>query len=680
MITLTVITFNGAAVGQRLSASFDELGGTIGRADNNQLVLPDPERTISRVHAQVVFRAGRFAVVDRGSNPIEVNGRVLSSGGEAPLGPGDEIQIGGYGLRVELPVAGSPSPAPVHDDPFAMFSPAAELAPAARGGASANALSSAPASAQPHSPFGMDDPFAATPFAAKPASGANASKPPVQGIPDDWDPFGPVSVAKPPSSSAGRAAPQGDDPFASFGLSPSEKARGPLAADLNGLQRPAESSIDAMFDLGSAKGVDPFADPFANSSFSAPLAQPNTSSDADPLRAFSNPAQAAPAPVMDSSSDLNAAFIAPRREPAARPAPAPSPAPFVAPPVAAPRSPLDPILSWDSQPPARESTIIAPIARASRGARSMPFAAAPVAAPAPLPPAFAPAPGSPPIEGISMWADEAVTTVAPSRASRPAPLAPLTPATPSFDTSFDFAPARSVDAPPPAAPAYSASPVTAPVASMPPSATTRAATSAIGPSDQAELLAALLDGLRMPGLQIQSLTPDLMHLIGQLLRESTAGTVDMLVARSVLKREIRAELTMIKARENNPLKFSPTAEVALNHLLNPPTAGFMSGGPAMRDAYNDLRAHQFGMLAGMRAALDGVLKRFDPAVLETRLGQKSVLASLLPATRKARLWELFNELYEQLSAEANDDFHELFGKAFLRAYEAHVDELEKDAS
>ncbi|CAN5907625.1 hypothetical protein BH11PSE8_BH11PSE8_34050 [soil metagenome] len=661
MITLTVITFNGAAVGQRLSASFDELGGTIGRADNNQLVLPDPERTISRVHAQVVYRAGRFAVVDRGSNPIEVNGRVLSSGGEAPLGPGDEIQIGGYGLRVELPAAAPPAPA--RDDPFAMFSPGAPPAVPARdgafgnasAGASNNAFSSAPAVAPPPSPFGMDDPFAATPFAAPPASGGNANKPPVQGIPDDWDPFGPVSVAKPPPS-AGRAAPQGDDPFASFGLSPSEKARTPLGADLSSLQRPAESSIDAMFDLSSAK-ADPFADPFANSSYSAPLAQPNTSSDADPLRAFSNPAQAAPAPVMDSTSDLNAAFIAPRREPVAKPSPAPLAPPPASPPLAppvssaaaAPRSPLDPILSWESQSPARESTIVAPIARASRGARPMPFtavAAASPSAPAQLPPAFAPPAGTPPIDGISMWADEAVTTVAPSRAYRPAPLVPE-----------PFVSEPSVSAP-----------------------AMRPAASAIGAADQAALLGALLDGLRMPGLQIQSLTPDLMHLIGQLLRESTAGTVDMLVARSVLKREIRAELTMIKARENNPLKFSPTAEVALNHLLNPPAAGFMSGGSAMRDAYNDLRAHQFGMLAGMRAALDGVLKRFDPAVLETRLGQKSVLASLLPATRKARLWELFNELYEQLSAEANDDFHELFGKAFLRAYEAHVDELEKDAS
>ena len=152
-----------------------------------------------------------------------------------------------------------------------------------------------------------------------------------------------------------------------------------------------------------------------------------------------------------------------------------------------------------------------------------------------------------------------------------------------------------------------------------------------------------------------------------------------MLARAALKREIRAELTMIAARENNPLKFSPSAEVALNHLLNPPTPGFMSGAPAMRDAYDDLRAHQFGMLAGMRSALAGVLKRFDPAVLETRLGQKSMLASLLPASRKARLWELFNELYGQLSAEADEDFHALFGKAFLQAYEAHVDELKKDA-
>jgi FHA domain-containing protein len=193
----------------------------------------------------------------------------------------------------------------------------------------------------------------------------------------------------------------------------------------------------------------------------------------------------------------------------------------------------------------------------------------------------------------------------------------------------------------------------------------------------AALLAAFREGLGLPDLAMQSLTPGMMKLIGQMMRESTRGTVELLAARAALKREIRADVTMIAARENNPLKFSPNAETALRHLFGPTTQGYMPAQAAMRDAYDDLRAHQFGMMAGLRAALDGVLKRFDPGVLEGRLTQKSMLASLVPSSRKARLWELFNDLYVQLSAEAADDFHQLFGKAFLQAYEAHVDELHK---
>ena len=193
------------------------------------------------------------------------------------------------------------------------------------------------------------------------------------------------------------------------------------------------------------------------------------------------------------------------------------------------------------------------------------------------------------------------------------------------------------------------------------------------------LLAAFREGLATPTVQVEALTPELMRLIGQLLQESARGTVDLLVARAALKREVRAEATMIVARENNPLKFSPSAEAALQHLLSPPTRGFMPAGPAMRDAYDDLRAHQFGFIAGMRAALEGVLARFDPAELEGRLTQRSVLQSILPGSRKARMWEVFVEHYEQIRSEASDDFHTLFGKAFLKAYEEHIDKLKGEA-
>ena len=113
MIALTVLSYNGAPA-DGPSAQFDELGGTIGRANNNQLVLPDPERTISRVHARLVFRGGGFAIADNGSNPISVNGIPTGAGREHPLKPGDRVQIGGYELEVRE--AGA---SPRRDDPFA---------------------------------------------------------------------------------------------------------------------------------------------------------------------------------------------------------------------------------------------------------------------------------------------------------------------------------------------------------------------------------------------------------------------------------------------------------------------------------------------------------------------------------------------------------------------------------
>ena len=128
-----------------------------------------------------------------------------------------------------------------------------------------------------------------------------------------------------------------------------------------------------------------------------------------------------------------------------------------------------------------------------------------------------------------------------------------------------------------------------------------------------------------------------MHSLGQLLRESTRGTVELLVARATFKREMRANVTMIAPRENNPLKFSPTVEVALQHLLANPAPGFMPPVTAMRDAYDDLCAHQLGVMAGMRSALEGVLKRFEPAVLEGRLAKRSALSKLLPGSGKAQL-------------------------------------------
>ncbi len=136
---------------------------------------------------------------------------------------------------------------------------------------------------------------------------------------------------------------------------------------------------------------------------------------------------------------------------------------------------------------------------------------------------------------------------------------------------------------------------------------------------------------------------------------------------------------MIMPLDNNPLKFSPTVEAALIHLLAPSMPGFMPPLRAMKSAYDDLRAHQVGFLAGMRAALDEVLARFAPDELEKRLSDPAVLDSVLPMNRKAKLWDLFVERYGDVAGEAREDFNTAFGKAFRRAYDAQVKQAARRA-
>lgn len=98
---------------------------------------------------------------------------------------------------------------------------------------------------------------------------------------------------------------------------------------------------------------------------------------------------------------------------------------------------------------------------------------------------------------------------------------------------------------------------------------------------------------------------------------------------------------------------------------------------AMQDAYDDLRAHQFGFMAGMRAALSGMLERLNPEQLQQRLMQKTVFDSLFPMNHRAKLWDLFTEQYSAIAREAQEDFHILFSREFLRAYEAQIARLEE---
>ena len=166
-----------------------------------------------------------------------------------------------------------------------------------------------------------------------------------------------------------------------------------------------------------------------------------------------------------------------------------------------------------------------------------------------------------------------------------------------------------------------------------------------------------------------------MRLIGSTLRHAIEGTLQLSAMRTMVKQELHVEVTTIKAKGNNPLKFAPDAAAALAQMVQPPMRGFMAAPEAMQDAMTDLLGHAAGTMEGTRAAMHGMLRRFEPAHLEAQLAEGGVLDKLMPGNRRARLWELYLQHFGRISESAREDFDELFGKAFVKAYEEQADRV-----
>jgi len=92
-----------------------EEGGTLGRADSCDLVLPDERRFTSSVHAVIETEDGDFQIVDRSTNGTFHNaaGKLIGKGRSAVLESGDRIYIGDYVMRVEIESDAAPTGATV---------------------------------------------------------------------------------------------------------------------------------------------------------------------------------------------------------------------------------------------------------------------------------------------------------------------------------------------------------------------------------------------------------------------------------------------------------------------------------------------------------------------------------------------------------------------------------------
>ncbi|EGI3956035.1 type VI secretion system-associated FHA domain protein TagH [Escherichia coli] len=199
---------------------------------------------------------------------------------------------------------------------------------------------------------------------------------------------------------------------------------------------------------------------------------------------------------------------------------------------------------------------------------------------------------------------------------------------------------------------------------------------------QGELLEALLEGMGLGDMQpVPQFDKENMRQLGQMLSMFSQGTVALLSSRSILKRGVKADMTMVLDDANNPFKLLPSGKTVLMQMFGAQMPGFMPPKKSVRDALIDLQAHQLGMISGIRAIIAAMLQSFNPEQLEEEAkhdGHTSRLA--FPASRKAALWDYFVRTYGETAGEIEDDFHTLFGEAFLYAYDMEVNQYKDSQS
>ncbi|HJT07445.1 MAG TPA: type VI secretion system-associated FHA domain protein TagH [Stellaceae bacterium] len=184
------------------------------------------------------------------------------------------------------------------------------------------------------------------------------------------------------------------------------------------------------------------------------------------------------------------------------------------------------------------------------------------------------------------------------------------------------------------------------------------------------MLAAFFQGAGIePGALRDENPTELMTAVGQLFREMAAGLRDALATRALIKQEYRVEQTVIRAANNNPLKFAVDVNQLLLALLSRARSGYLTGAPAVQEGFKDLRTHELALLGGMQAAVAALLRQFDPEMLKQRLEQQSLLQNILPGARKAKYWQIYEQHYKQIAADVSEDVRGTFGRAFANAYE-----------
>ena len=103
-LTLRIISSQKDLLGPEGIHVFSVHGGTIGRAPDNDWVLPDPDRYLSAHHAVIDYQGGSYFLKDKSTNGVYVNDadQPVGKGSPIRLYDGDRMRMGQYQFQVSI--------------------------------------------------------------------------------------------------------------------------------------------------------------------------------------------------------------------------------------------------------------------------------------------------------------------------------------------------------------------------------------------------------------------------------------------------------------------------------------------------------------------------------------------------------------------------------------------------
>lgn len=169
-----------------------------------------------------------------------------------------------------------------------------------------------------------------------------------------------------------------------------------------------------------------------------------------------------------------------------------------------------------------------------------------------------------------------------------------------------------------------------------------------------------------------------MVTVGKFIRATADGLQDVLRTRTLIKSQYHLDMTGMQPTGNNPLKFMPATQDALEQLFYEEGEGYLGPVEAVENALGDVRSHQSAMAKAMQVALRELLESLDPDRLEDKFQAKAKPGGLLArSSPKAQYWEFYRDAYLQLAAHSDDMLMKMVGSRFAAAYAAEIQHLAK---